>query len=427
MDEKNKQNSKAAKIVKITVASIACLVLLLSLTVVVWWSIAGVKTWDEGVTLVVKLFTPKENDVFYKDSYSVSDDKAFKNKDTVVGNVGGKPLTNGQLQIYYWTNVYDFLQNYGYEAMMDGLDYPEPFDQQKCPYNSGTWQQYFLSDALQTWHKYQALALMAEADNYQLSEEGQSAIDNLRENMEKNAKDNGFASVDEMIQYDMGGGCNFDDQKAYMETYIKGYLYFEDVYKKVDVSSAALEKYFADHEADLKKAGITKESGKTYAVRHILIGVVGTEKDSDGKTVITETDWETCRQKAQKLLDEWLAGEHTEETFAEFTVKHSEDKDAYGNVNSNGIYTDLDENTNFVQPFKDWYLDESRQVGDYGLVKTTYGYHIMYLSAKEEKWEAQCRNGILADAAKEVLKTATDTYTMEVDYKKIMLAVVELG
>ena len=191
MEEKNKQSGKAAKIVKITVASIACLVLLLSLTVVVWWSIAGVETWDEGVTLVVKLFTPKENDVFYKDSYSVSDDKAFKNKDTVVGNVGGKPLTNGQLQIYYWTNIYDFLSNYGYEAMMDGLDYPEPLDQQKCPYNGGTWQQYFLSDALETWHKYQALALMAEAENFQLKIQTQTAEQKRCHNNRGNDLQNG--------------------------------------------------------------------------------------------------------------------------------------------------------------------------------------------------------------------------------------------
>ena len=31
-----------------------------------------------------------------------------------------------------------------------------------------------------------------------------------------------------------------------------------------------------------------------------------------------------------------------------------------------------------VKPFQDWSLDESRQTGDTGIVKTDYGYHIMY-------------------------------------------------
>lgn len=419
------QPAKKPKVWQMIVAGVACLILLLSLTVVMWWSIAGVETFDEGVQLVVKLFTPRENDVYYKDSYSVSDEKAFKNKDTVVATVGGKELTNGQLQIFYWVNFYDYLKNNGYEAVLAGLDYPEPLDQQKCPYNDGTWQQFFLLDALSSWHKYQALALQADANGFRLSADEQKVLDELQTSMEKTAASNGFASVDEMIQADMGGGCNFADYKVYMETYLKGFLYFESLYKKIDTTSPKLEAYFAAHEAELKEAGITKESGKNYAVRHILISVVGTEKDSDGKTVVTETDWETCRQKAQDLLDQWLAGEHTEETFAQFANEHSDDQD--GNVTNGGIYTGLDKNTNFVTPFKDWYLDESRQVGDYGLVKTTYGYHIMYFSSVEEKWETECRNGVLSDGAQALLKEVTDTHTLEVDYKKIVLAVVDMS
>ena len=421
MEEKHQSAGKAAKIVKIVVASIACLVLLLSLTVVMWWTIAGVKTWDEGVQLVVKLFTPRENDVYYKDSYTVKDDKAFKNKDKTVATVGTAALTNGQLQVYYWVNVYD---NMDY-AVYSGMDYTKPFNEQLCPdMEKGNWQQFFLEDALGTWHKYQAMALLAQQEGLELPEDLRKTLDNLRANMTETALSSGYSSLDALIQADMGGGCTFEDYQAYMETYCVGYAYFNDHYSKIEVTDQMLADYFAANEETLKKGGITKESGKYYDVRHILIEIAGGTKDENGKTVYSEEDWEACRVKAQKLLDEWLAGEHTEATFAELAQKHSADG---GSKKEGGLYSRLTDKTNFVKPFKDWYLDEARVKGDYGLVKTHYGYHIMYFSSAQEQWSVECRDGILSDKAHEILSNAVEAFPLEVDYKKIMLGNVDLS
>ena len=38
---------------------------------------------------------------------------AQKQADKVVATIGNEKLTNAQLQIYYWTQVYDFISNYG--------------------------------------------------------------------------------------------------------------------------------------------------------------------------------------------------------------------------------------------------------------------------------------------------------------------------
>lgn len=422
MEEKNQSAGKAAKIVKIVVASIACVVLLLSLTVVMWWSIAGVKTWDEGVQLVVKLFTPKENDVYYRDSYTVNDDKAYKNKDNTVATIGTAALTNGELQIYYWVNVYDNLDY----AVYSGMNYKEPFNEQLCPdMEKGNWQHFFLEDALGTWHKYQSMALLAQQEGLELPEDLRKTLDNLRSNMTQTALSSGYSSLDELIQADMGGGCTFEDYQAYMETYCAGYSYFTHHYGNIKVTDQMIQDAFATYESDLKKQGITKESGKYYDVRHILISVEGGTKDENGKTVYSEADWEACRAKAQKLLDEWLAGDHTETTFAEFAKEHSADKEGSGN--NGGLYSKLTSKTNFVQPFKDWYLDETREKGDYGLVKSDYGYHIMYFSGAEEQWITGTRESILSDEAQKILRNAVDAYPMEVDYKKIVLGNVDLS
>lgn len=422
--ESESTGTKKIKTWQLVIVIVAALALLLSLTVVIYWSIIGVKSFDEGVQSIVNLFTPKENNVFYKDSYSVSDKKAMDKREKVVATVGDQELTNGELQIYYWMNVYDFLNNYGYYAVYAGLDYTQPLDEQQCPEVDGTWQHFFLDDALSGWHNYQAMALMAEKEGMKLDEAMQEDLDTLRETLATTAVDNGFSSIDAMLQSDMGPGCTYDDYYSYMKVYYTGYMYFSDHYNAVEITDEMLENYFTTNEETLKQSGITKDSGNLYDVRHILIEIEGGTKDEDGNMTYTDAEWEACRVKAQGLLDEWLAGEHTEETFAEMANKHSADT---GSNTNGGLYTDLDKDTTFVDEFVDWYMAEDRKAGDYGLIKTSYGYHIMYCSDVEAEWIAAARDGIMNEESAKILKAATAQFPMEVTYKNIVLGVVDLS
>lgn len=434
MDQKNhdvelegttpEPQKKKVKWWQIVLVSLAALVLLLSLTVVVWWSIAGVESFDEGIQLIKELFIPRENNLYYKDSYSVEAEEAMDKREKVVATIGDQNLTNGQLQVYYWMNVYDFLDNYGYYAVYMGLDYTQPMDEQNHPEEDGTWQHYFLAEALDSWHAYQAMALMARQEGIALSQEMQDSLDSLREDLATAVIEAGFTSIDAMLQSDMGPGCTFDDYYAYTKTYYEGYMYYSKMYDQIDTSQEAIDAYFAANEATLAESGITKDSGSLYDVRHILIEIEGGTEDEDGNVTYSDEDWENCRVKAQELLDEWLAGEHTEETFAEFANEHSADT---GSNTNGGLYTDLDEDTSFVEEFVEWYMAEDRQVGDYGLIKTTYGYHIMYCSDIEAKWVSECRKALLTDGYTEILEAAVEAYPMEVNYKNIVLGVVDLS
>ena len=422
--EPESTGKKKIKVWQLILVTVAALVLLLSLTVAVYWSVIGVESFDEGIQSIVNLFKPRENNVFYKDSYSVSDKKAMAQREKVIATAGGRELTNGEFQIYYWMNVYDFLNNYGYYAVYAGLDYTQPLDEQQCPDVEGTWQHFFVDDALSGWHNYQAMALMAEKEGMKLDEAMQEDLANLRETLATTAVKNGFSSIDAMLQSDMGPGCTYDDYYSYMTVYYTGYMYFSDRYEDVEITDEMLETYFTKNEATLKESGITKESGNLYDVRHILIEVEGGTKDENGKTTYTDDEWEACRAKAQKLLDQWLAGEHTEETFAELAQNHSADT---GSSANGGLYTDLDKDTTFVDEFVDWYMDENRKVGDYGLIKTTYGYHIMYCSDIQAEWIAAARDGVMNEESARILSEATSQYPMEVTYKNIVLGVVDLN
>jgi hypothetical protein len=321
-------------------------------------------------------------------------------------------------------NVLDFMSNYSYYLAYMGLDATAPLDEQTRADMDMTWQQYFLDDALNRWHGYQAMALMGEKQGMKLSADSQANLDKLKETMTQAALSNGFATVDEMIQADMGPGCNFDDFLHYQTVQSMAYLYYGTCYDSVEITDEKLEAYFAEHAEELKKNGITKDSGNLYDVRHILVMVEGGTKDENGKTVYSDDDWAACKAEAEKLLQQWLDGERTEDTFAELANKYSEDT---GSNTNGGLYEDLDKDTNFVDEFVDWYMDEERKVGDYGLIKTTYGYHIMYCSDIVAEWADASRNGILSDATAKFLSEAMAEYPMEVSYKDIVLGVVDLN
>lgn len=394
--------------------------------VAIWWSIADVESFSEGWQLILNAFDPPENDVYYKDSYSVSAKKAAKWREKVVANVGGEQLTNGELQVYYWMNVYEFLKNYGTYAAYVGLDYTLPLDEQTCIDTEGSWQHFFLDDALMNWNRYQAMALLAQKAGMELSEDVQEELDGLRKTMAQAAVEAGFSSIDAMLQCDMGPGCTFDDYYSYSRTYQMGYLYFREKYDAAEaaIDDARLEAYFTANEDTLAESGITKESGYLYDVRHILIAPEGGTEDGDGNVTYTDEEWEACRAAAQAVLDEWLAGEATEESFAVLANEHSIDT---GSNTNGGLYEGLDTDTNFVQEYKNWYLADGRKVGDYGLVKSDYGYHIMYLSDVEEEWIAASREGILTEVSSNITKEAMDAYSIQVDYKNIVLGVVDLS
>ena len=112
-----------------------------------------------------------------------------------------------------------------------------------------------------------------------------------------------------------------------------------------------------------------------------------------------------------------------EDGFSVMAETYSQDP---GSATNGGLYEDVYKGQ-MVPEFENWCFDASRQVGDYGIVKTTYGYHIMYCSDIEAQWIAACRSGIMDDVSAKILKDAKDQYPMEVDYKKIVLGVVDLN
>lgn len=127
--------------------------------------------------------------------------------------------------------------------------------------------------------------------------------------------------------------------------------------------------------------------------------------------------------QAQALLDEWKAGEATEESFAALASKHSIDT---GSSSNGGLYSAVPTGY-MVENFDAWMFDESRSSGDTGLVKTEFGYHIMYYVSGEEGWLLYGTEALINELSSQRLDEITKANPMEVTYKNIVLGQADLA
>jgi len=146
-----------------------------------------------------------------------------------------------------------------------------------------------------------------------------------------------------------------------------------------------------------------KEDYKSVNVRHILL---------------TKEEYETeeaTLEKANEVLNTFLAGDKTVEKFAELVKEFSEDT---GSSENEGLYENVLKGT-MVTEFNDWCFDEARKVGDTGIVETEYGQHIMYFDGfGEPAWKVSALE-LLKQQDYEAMKEAlAEKYTIKFNDKK---------
>lgn len=355
--------------------------------------------------------------VYSKTSYTVSDDDLLTNKDQVIATVGEAGLTVSELQVYYWMNVISFLNQYSYQLEFLGFDIGSPLDEQSAVDDRSTWQQLLLQQSLDSWHQYQAMALVAAAENTPISEDLLIELENLDENMEASAAESGYDTVDAMLQAELGPGITMDAYRSYLTVYINGLGYYDYHSNNIEITDSMIDSYYTEHEADLVAADAGKDAGKLVDVRHILFQPQGGTTAADNSVTYSDAEWEACKQEAQAVLDLWLEGGQTEELFAALATEHTSDP---GSQTTGGLYEDV-ATGDMVTEFDAWCFDESRKVGDYGLVKTTYGYHVMYYSGDEAIWISQCREALLSEKLGALIDAACEAYPLEVQYENLML------
>lgn len=370
------------------------------------------------------------NDETCKGSYTVSNEDAVASAGNVVATIGDKTLTNAQLQVYYWSYAGTYASSeYGYQAMMYGaLDLSKPLDTQISLADPGlTWQQYFLRCALQNWQSLQTMALEAAENGHTITAEAQAALDAIPADMESMLESYGAESVDELIEMNMGAGVTLDDFIDYQRTYYEGAPYYNEVTAGFTATEEEVEAFFTEREEQYAEQGLTRDD-QVVDVRHVLIMPEGATNETIRTETFSDEAWAASEKKANELLENWKKGDKSEESFAQMANENTDD----GNDSNmdgqpdGGLYTGVTEGQ-MVEEFEAWCFDASRKPGDVGIVKTIFGYHIMYFVQGEPMWPHYAQQDLIAMKENDFLMGVIEKYPMEVDYSAVCLADITTG
>lgn len=363
------------------------------------------------------------DDVTCKGSYTVSDEEAKAANGDIVATAGDSTLTNGQLQILYWRSVQNFYAQYGTYAQYFGLDHTQSMDTQVCGVADGlTWEQYFLQDALNNWTIFEAVARQAREAGFRMSDENREQMNTMEDGLLETATSNGFPDITAMIERNFSAGATLEDYKSFWEMYFLSSDYYNEITGSFAPTAEEIAEYFNTHEAEYADNGLDKTTS-SVDVRHILILPEGATVETVTTEEFSDEAWAAGEQKAQEILDQWLSGDKTEDSFATSANENSADT---GSNTNGGLYSGVTEGQ-MVEAFNDWCFDADRKVGDYGIVKTQYGYHIMYFCGSQLLWESQAESDLLAQMSNDFINNAVEAADVKIDYSAIKLGFVDMA
>lgn len=159
-------------------------------------------------------------------------------------------------------------------------------------------------------------------------------------------------------------------------------------------------------------------------VRHILVQAETTKENSKGEEVKLsqseiDKNFADAKAEAEKILKEWKDGKATEETFAALATEKTDDT---GSKETGGLYEDITSTSSYVPEFLDWAL-ASHKKGDTDIIKTDYGYHIMYFVGADEaeKWESDVRTAISTDKFNDYSTGLYDTVAEKIEKSETII------
>ena len=223
--------------------------------------------------------------------------------------------------------------------------------------------------------KKSVIALVPEVYSSYIDSQVKSSMEQDSTLTEKKAREEAVKSYESNVVTTVSGSDSpFDDK---MNTW----LFSDD-------TKVGSKKYYIDESAGyiyivLKTSKASVEDDETYTVRHILVAPESGSNSSSStseKTEYTDEQWAAAKKKADSILAKFNKTDKSEYEFAKLAEQYSTDS-ASTSSGSNDSFGGLYESVTLgqmVPDFEKWSIDDSRKYGDTGIVKSDYGYHIMF-------------------------------------------------
>lgn len=259
------------------------------------------------------------------------------------------------------------LANKYYVDMMAGLEYTDtecreyaennPASFKMCDYFSYTFNADVTTDSTEEEKSAALDAAKAKADDLLTYATDINTLDaKVRELLEADSSTS-TATVDERI-------AAFYTEKSYYTENDEFSTWAFDSERKVGDATVILGSSNATVYFITKTAYI--DESPTRNVAHILF--------SDG----TYGSLDAAKAKAEEIYNEWKSGDMTLDSFKALATQYSDDG---GSSADGGLYENVGEGE-MTAEFNDWLFDSARKEGDTDIVKTSFGYHIMYYAGE---------------------------------------------
>ncbi len=362
-------------------------------------TITEVIPYDEATVSVVPEGTP---------SYTVTEEELT---DDVLGKViatcADTVLDNRELGIYYWQQYYTAAGSYGsYWSFM--VDPSLPLDKQMYMDGTQTWQQFLLEGAMLNFHSVAAVGHEAAQAGYVLDAETAALVDGMAAELEQTAQAYGIADGDTYVKMGFGPTATVEQYVDFARRTMTASGYLRQLVEAEPYTEADIEAFYDEHAEEYASYGLQKTDKTNVHVRHVLIQPVETDENGE----YTEAAWTQAESDMNAVVAEWEAGSKTEEAFGELAAAHSQD----GNAAQGGLYENVYPGQ-MVAEFNDWCFDSARKVGDYGVVKTQFGYHLIYFSGVSDtyEWYAAAEQDYLSELSNKIENEIKERYPLEYD------------
>lgn len=251
--------------------------------------------------------------------------------------------------------------------------------------------------------KKSVIALVPEVYSSYIDSQVKSSMEQDSTLTEKKAREEAIKSYESNAVATVSGSESpFDDK---MNTW----LFSDD-------TKVGSKKYYIDEDAGyiyivLKTSKASVEEDETYTVRHIL---VAPKSDSDsssstsGETEYTDEQWAAAKKEADSILAKFNKTDKSEYEFAKLAEQYSTDS-ASTSSGSNDSFGGLYESVTLgqmVPDFEKWSIDDSRKYGDTGIVKSDYGYHIMFFINDCPEYQSKIIAQIKSDRLSDMIDKA---------------------
>lgn len=360
---------------------------------------------------------------------------ANENGEAVIATAGNASLTNETLWAWYWAAVAEYRQA-GHET---APDFEKPLDTQVCQIDDsvGSWQQYFLKQALSGWHSAQALQLRSLEDPipteaayqpnaethercmtgipatkflygydevYEINTMHQAFLDGIPEMLASLAQERGFADAEAMAREAFG--VSWETLAEFVRLYNYAYMYHTYLSYSIAPTTEETESWFTERVAEYEARGISADGGSYVDIRQLLL-------------IPDEKGWAACEEEAKALLKQWQdKTRETEATFAQLAHEHSQDT---GSAASGGLYRNL-RSGQLLPELDAWCFDLNRKAGDTAIISTEQGVHILYFVEKTPIWRAEAERDLMANAQEARIREAKERFPAQIDYSAITLA-----